>query len=280
MAPAGRRPIVAASVASGVLLAVGGGGPLFSAPKTRSPVVSSPQVTAGVASQSWSGRADDSSAWAGNLSFGAVLGAVSAAAAGMAVSRQAVTARRARSSEESSRRESVLAALAAAGAALAAEEAAEAQQVPSVSPGGGMQGAAPAVELPDRINTDPYELIGMDNPNDKKEDFKMFYMKKQYRNDTYQVMKHMKISASLDKGTPNMEKWNLRVKEEMNDWLALYRRQDAVVGRQSYYSLYSAVNTLASHFTSYGTKFPFPNKRRPRFFELTNTVERYLEKGK
>ena len=28
------------------------------------------------------------------------------------------------------------------------------------------------------------------------------------------------------KGTPNMEKWNKRVKEEMNDWVALYRRQD------------------------------------------------------
>ncbi|CAE7663935.1 psb27 [Symbiodinium sp. CCMP2592] len=83
-------------------------------------------------------------------------------------------------------------------------------------------------------------------------DYKTFYMKSKYRQDTYQVMKHMKISASLDKGTPNMEKWNSRVKKEMNDWLALYRRQNLSVGRQSYYSLYSAINTLASHFTSYG----------------------------
>ena len=53
-------------------------------------------------------------------------------------------------------------------------------------------------------------------------DYKTFYMKQKYRADTYQagfvfqctafrpdfrpgeVMKHMKISASLDKGTPNM----------------------------------------------------------------------------
>ncbi|CAE8693296.1 unnamed protein product, partial [Polarella glacialis] len=103
---------------------------------------------------------------------------------------------------------------------------------------------------------------------------------RKYRDDTYQVVKHMKISASLDKGTPNMEKWNNRIKEEMDDWFALYRRQDAVVGRQSYYSLFSAVNTLASHFTSYGPKYPFPNKLRPRFFELINTTEKYLEKGK
>jgi len=139
--------------------------------------------------------------------------------------------------------------------------------------------AAP-VDVPDRISQDPYELIGLTDPEDSKEDKKEFYMKKKYRADTYQLLKHMKISGSLDKGTPNMEKWNKRIKEEMNDWVALYRRQDLVVGRQSYYSLYSAVNTLASHFTSYGPKFPFPSKRRARFYELINTTEKYLEKGK
>mmetsp|Transcript_55800 Transcript_55800/g.120595 ORF Transcript_55800/g.120595 Transcript_55800/m.120595 type:complete len:218 (+) Transcript_55800:52-705(+) len=136
------------------------------------------------------------------------------------------------------------------------------------------------VALPQRINENPYDLIGMGNPEDQKEDRENFYMKKKYRDDTYQVVKHMKISGSLDKGTPNMEKWNKRVKEEMDDWLALYRRTDSIVGRQSYYALYSAVNTLASHFTSYGPKFPFPNKRRARFYELINQAERYLEKGK
>merc|ERR1711974_477022 len=129
---------------------------------------------------------------------------------------------------------------------------------------------APAVDLPDRISEDPYQLIGMVDPSNSKDDKKEFYMKKKYREDTYQVLKHMKISGSLDKGTPNMQKWNLRVKEEMDDWVAMYRRQDLVVGRQSYYALYSAINTLASHFTSYGPKFPFPSKRRPRFYELVN----------
>jgi len=138
----------------------------------------------------------------------------------------------------------------------------------------------PKVEIPDRIKEDPFELIGMDDPSDQKSDFKYFYMKRNYRLDSYQVMKHMKLSASLDKGTPRMDEWNSRVKREMNDWLALYRRQDQVVGRSSYYSMYSAVNSLASHFTSYGTKFPFPKKKRPRFYELMNVTEKYLEKGK
>jgi len=136
------------------------------------------------------------------------------------------------------------------------------------------------VDLPPRINSDPYELLGIANPDDAKVDRESFRMKRNYREDTYQVLKHMKISGSLDKGTPQMEKYQQRVKQEMDDWVALYRRQDSVVGRQSYYSLYSGVNTLASHLVSYGPKFPFPNKRRPRLYQLINQTEKYLEKKK
>jgi len=197
-----------------------------------------------------------------------------AAAAGLSLARRSV-ARAAQTKksaeEEASRRNVVLPAIAAAFASM--EESAEAQPA-------GYQAPMSKVEIPDRINQDPYELIGMEDPADQKSDFKYFYMKRNYRLDSYQVMKHMKLSASLDKGTPRMDEWNSRVKREMNDWLALYRRQDQVVGRSSYYSMYSAVNSLASHFTSYGTKFPFPKKKRPRFFELMNVTEKYLEKGK
>lgn len=135
------------------------------------------------------------------------------------------------------------------------------------------------VDLPPKITSDPYELIGIEAGN-SKQDGKEFGLRRNYKEDTYQVVKHMKISASLDKGTPNLEQFQKRVKREMNDWVALYRRQDAVVGRQSYYSLYSAINTLASHFSSYGPKFPFPNKRRQRFYQLINQTEKYLDKSK
>ncbi|CAE8588565.1 unnamed protein product [Polarella glacialis] len=266
-----KRPVVVAAGAFLAMALVGkstGAGQAFS--------LAQPSVTAGslrgtgfgasgAQPQTAARAASDSSSWAG-LSLGAVLGAIAAAAT---AGRRVVT-RHAQSSEaeaETSRRMLILP---AALAALAAAEPAFAQPSKPVA----------IADLPDRINQDPYELIGMENPKNDKEDYKIFYMKRKYRDDTYQVVKHMKISASLDKGTPNMEKWNNRIKEEMDDWFALYRRQDAVVGRQSYYSLFSAVNTLASHFTSYGPKYPFPNKLRPRFFELINTTEKYLEKGK
>jgi len=204
---------------------------------------------------------------AGTTAFAAAVGMFAAAVGAAFRSRTTVMARNSVHEEEIElgRREAMLpaallAAVSGAGPAFAEE-------------------ASPAAALPTKISVDPYELLGID-PEDKKQDKKEFDMHKNYRQDTYQVVKHMKISGSIDKGAPRMEKWNKRVKEEMNDWVALYRRQDAVVGRQSYYALYSAVNTLASHFTSYGPKFPFPNKRRARFYELINQTERYLEKNK
>eukprot|EP00929_Paragymnodinium_shiwhaense_P020134 TRINITY_DN13518_c0_g1_i1.p1 TRINITY_DN13518_c0_g1~~TRINITY_DN13518_c0_g1_i1.p1 ORF type:complete len:221 (-),score=65.38 TRINITY_DN13518_c0_g1_i1:226-888(-) len=164
-------------------------------------------------------------------------------------------------------------------AALSAAAALEGGLDPVLAEEPQMDPKMPEVELPERITSDPYQLLGV-NPDSKKEDRAEFYMKRAYRDDTYQVLKHMKISGSLDKGTPNMERFNNRVKEEMDDWMSLYRRQDGVVGRQSFYALRSSVNALASHFTSYGPKFPFPNKRRPRFYQKINLCEKYLEKGK
>jgi len=263
----GRRSSSIVAAAAGVTLLLGSVVPVFILPNPHGLTISNgPQRSFGA---SWT--SGSLGAGSGALSAGILIGALSAVAA-LARARCAVVARAVSSDVEEgrSRREVLVPGVAAL--SFLGASAAEAQAPPPAE--------KPKVDVPDRINADPYELIGMEKPEDRVEDYKTFYMKKNYRNDSYQVLKHMKISASLDKGSPKMEQWNTRVKEEMNDWLALYRRQDNVKGRQSYYSLYSAVNTLASHFTSYGAKFPFPNKRRPRFFELTTNTEKFLEKGK
>lgn len=174
-----------------------------------------------------------------------------------------------RGEEDLSRREMLLPGLAAlAGLAL--------EPMPALAE----EDAPPNIDVPDRIKANPYELIGITNPDDKKTDRAEFYIKKKYGPDTYRMIKHMKISASLEKGSPEMERFNKRVKEEMDDWLGIYRHEDISAGRQSFYTIYTCINYLASHFTSYGPKFPFPNKRRARFFQLINQAEKYLEKKK
>jgi len=163
------------------------------------------------------------------------------------------------------------------GAAAAGPEGALAEEAvaPVDAPPPPAKKADEPVDVPPRISTDPYELVkGPDGVVSAQE----FLMQRNYKKDTEQVLKHMKISASLDKGTPNMEKYNVKIKEEMNDWLAMYRRQEKVASRQSFSTLSTSINTLASHIVSYGPKFPFPTKRRERIFELFRKVEKYLKK--
>jgi len=163
------------------------------------------------------------------------------------------------------------------GAAAAGPKGALAEEAvaPVDAPPAPAKKADDPVDVPPRISTDPYELVkGPDGVVSAQE----FLMQRNYKKDTEQVLKHMKISASLDKGTPNMEKYNVKIKEEMNDWLAMYRRQEKVASRQSFSTLSTSINTLASHIVSYGPKFPFPTKRRERIFELFRKVEKYLKK--
>lgn len=138
--------------------------------------------------------------------------------------------------------------------------------------------AAPATSYaPARIAGDPYDLIkGGDGKVGKNE----FEIRRNYQEDTVQVIKHMRISGSLEKGAPNMEAFNKQVKEEINDWVAMYRRQDNIASKQSYSNLSTAMNTLASHLVTYGNKFPFPQKRRERLFELLYRSEKFVKKGK
>ena len=58
----------------------------------------------------------------------------------------------------------------------------------------------------------------------------------------------------MDKGTPNMDLINKNMKKEMVDFVSFYRRFNNVAGKQSFSTLYTAINVLAGHYTSYGTK--------------------------
>ena len=63
-----------------------------------------------------------------------------------------------------------------------------------------------------------------------------------------------------------MDTINKNMKKEMVDFVSFYRRFSNVAGKQSFSTLYTAINVLAGHYTSYGTKFPVPEKRRKRLY--------------
>ena len=60
--------------------------------------------------------------------------------------------------------------------------------------------------------------------------------------------------------------------------VSFYRRFTNVSGKQSFSTLYTAINVLAGHYTSYGPKFPVPEKRRKRLFQEYAEVEKNIKK--
>ena len=68
------------------------------------------------------------------------------------------------------------------------------------------------------------------------------------------------------------------VKNEMLDFVSYYRRFNGIAGKQSFSLLYTSVNVLAGHYTSYGTKFPVPEKRRKRLMIEFNDIEKQCRK--
>ena len=99
-----------------------------------------------------------------------------------------------------------------------------------------------------------------------------------YYTDAAKVVRHMRIATSMDKNYPNMETIGTNMKKEMIDFISFYRRFTNVAGRQSFSTLYTAINVLAGHYTSYGVKFPVPEKRRKRLFQEYNEIEKNIKK--
>jgi len=101
-----------------------------------------------------------------------------------------------------------------------------------------------------------------------------------YDADAKKVLKHMKLGTTLGKGANRMEEFHKNLKSEMIEFVSYYRRFNNVSGKQSFSTLYTAINGYASHITSYGPKFPIPEKRRKRLYQEYVDIERQLKKGR
>jgi photosystem II Psb27 protein len=107
---------------------------------------------------------------------------------------------------------------------------------------------------------------------------KDFTLKNDYYKDCQQVVDHMRYAVQLEKGNPVLAEVATKTKEEMNEFVSFYRRFDGINGRQSFSLLYTSINVLAGHYTSYGVKFPVPEKRRKRLLQEFNDIEKNIRK--
>mmetsp|Transcript_13483 Transcript_13483/g.20463 ORF Transcript_13483/g.20463 Transcript_13483/m.20463 type:complete len:183 (+) Transcript_13483:133-681(+) len=101
-----------------------------------------------------------------------------------------------------------------------------------------------------------------------------------YAADAAKVRKHMVIATGLGKGANKMEDFGKNMKKEMVDFVSYYRRFPKIAGKPSFSTLYTSINVLAGHYTSYGFKYPLPEKRRKRLYQEYAEIEKSLKRGR
>jgi photosystem II Psb27 protein len=101
-----------------------------------------------------------------------------------------------------------------------------------------------------------------------------------YEEDAKKVKDHMFIATGLGKGANKMEDFGKNMKKEMVDFVSYYRRFPKIAGRPSISTLYTSINVLAGHYTSYGFKYPLPEKRRKRLYQEYAEIEKSLKRGR
>lgn len=107
-------------------------------------------------------------------------------------------------------------------------------------------------------------------------DFGLVY--KDFYGDAQKVVNHMRYASQMEKGNPGLADIAQKTKDEMLDFVSYYRRFSGVQGKQTFSLLYTSINVLSGHYTSYGVKFPVPEKRRKRLLQEFNDIEKNIRK--
>jgi photosystem II Psb27 protein len=119
----------------------------------------------------------------------------------------------------------------------------------------------------------PAQSTAYDFPSDWGLTFK-------YEDDAARVRTHMIIATGMAKGADKMEEFGKNMKKEMVDFVSYYRRFPKVAGKPSFSTLYTSINVLAGHYTSYGFKYPLPEKRRKRLYQEYAEIDKSLKRGR
>lgn len=101
-----------------------------------------------------------------------------------------------------------------------------------------------------------------------------------YEADAAKVREHMLVATGMAKGSEKMEDFGKNMKKEMVDFVSYYRRFPKIAGKPSFSTLYTSINVLAGHYTSYGFKYPLPEKRRKRLYQEYAEIEKSLKRNR
>jgi len=101
-----------------------------------------------------------------------------------------------------------------------------------------------------------------------------------YEEDTKEVINQVREVLDFPMGADGREQSIEKTRALTNEWVARYRRSGDYSGRPSYGLTYSASNAVSGHFNNFGTKYPFPAKRKDRVFEELTSAETQISRGR
>jgi photosystem II Psb27 protein len=99
-----------------------------------------------------------------------------------------------------------------------------------------------------------------------------------YKQDTLDVIETLSSALDLTPDAPNKTELQSLARQQINDYIALYRRKDKSGGLRSFTTMQTALNSLAGFYTSYGSR-PLPEKLKTRLKQELKQAATALERG-
>jgi photosystem II Psb27 protein len=98
-----------------------------------------------------------------------------------------------------------------------------------------------------------------------------------YGQDTLKVIETLSTAIELPDDATNKAQLQTLAHDQINDYIARYRRKAESSGLRSFTTMQTALNALAGYYTSYGSR-PLPDKLKKRLKQEFKQVEFALER--
>lgn len=99
-----------------------------------------------------------------------------------------------------------------------------------------------------------------------------------YPQDTLIVVETLRKAIELPEDAPNRKEEQTLARQQMNDFIARYRRDAEVSGLRSFTTMQTALNSLAGYYSSYGNR-PLPDKLKDRLQQEFKQAELAVKRG-
>lgn len=99
-----------------------------------------------------------------------------------------------------------------------------------------------------------------------------------YTQDTLTVIETLTTAIDLPNDADDKQEIQSLAKEQINDYISRYRRNDTSGGLRSFTTMQTALNALAGYYTSYGNR-PIPEKLKKRLKQEFKRAEIAIKRG-